>query len=495
MNYLELARLTVAEAIVVVTALVVLGVDLKLAGTAEAGRRRGVASGLGVLGCVVAAGWLVIGAPEGTVAGGMLVSDALTRWVKLVLLGLTVGTLMLSGRAAFTAHGGEYVAVLLLGAVGMLLMVGAENVLVMFLALELASVCLYILAGFDKRDAQGTEAALKYFLFGGMAGAFLLFGLSLIYGATGAIEFRGIAARLGEVGGTPLVRVGLVMVLAGLGFKVAAVPFHFWAPDAYQGAPTPVASFVAAGSKVAAFFVFGKVTLVAFPAVGGGWNWGEVTVGWLPLLAVVAALSMVVGNLAALGQRNVKRLLAYSAVAHAGYMLMAMVEGRSVGFAAVTFYSVTYAVTALGAFGVVSRVEAVAGGADWEHFRGLGRRSPGLALCFGIFVLSLAGIPPLAGFFGKFYLFYAAMTVGGGEFGILWLVALGAATTCVSFYYYLRLLKVVFVEAPEGEIAVWPKAGLEGATVVVAAVGVLALGCAPGWVLGPLQAAMAAVGF
>jgi len=495
MNYLELARLTVTEAIVVVTALVVLGVDLKLAGSAEAGRRRGVAGGLGVLGCVVAAGWLVIGAPEGTVAGGMLVSDALTRWVKLVLLGLTVGTLMLSGRAAFTAHAGEYVAVLLLGAVGMLLMVGAENVLVMFLALELASVCLYILAGFNKRDAQGTEAALKYFLFGGMAGAFLLFGLSLIYGATGAIEFRGIAARLGEVGGTPLVRVGLVMVLAGLGFKVAAVPFHFWAPDAYQGAPTPVASFVAAGSKVAAFFVFGKVTLVAFSAVGGGWNWGEVTAGWLPLLAVVAAFSMVVGNLAALGQRNVKRLLAYSAVAHAGYMLMAMVEGRGVGFAAVTFYSVTYAVTALGAFGVVARVEAVTGGSDWEHFRGLGRRSPGLALCFGIFVLSLAGIPPLAGFFGKFYLFFAAMTVGGGEFGILWLVALGAATTCVSFYYYLRLLKVVFVEAPEGEIAVWPKGGLEGATVVVAAVGVLALGCAPGWVLGPLQAAMAAVGF
>ncbi|MGE3311038.1 MAG: NADH-quinone oxidoreductase subunit N [Limisphaerales bacterium] len=495
MNYLELARLSLAEAMVVVTALVVLGVDLKLGPASALGMRRAWACGLGIAGCVAAGLWLVLGAPEGSVPGGMLVSDALARWVKCVLLALTVGTLLLSGRAVFSVHVGEYVAVLLLGLAGMLLLAGTENLLVMFLALELASVALYILVGFNKGDARGTEAALKYFLFGGMAGAFLLFGSSLVYGATGAIEFRAVAAKLGEAGLTPLLAVGLVMVLVGMGFKVAAVPFHFWAPDAYQGAPTPAASFVAAGSKVAAFFVLAKLTVVALPAVHGRWIGGDVEPGWVPLLAVVAAASMLIGNLAALAQRNVKRLLAYSAVAHAGYVLMALVEGGPAGFSAVTFYAVTYAVTVLGAFGVVSLVEEGAGGSDWEHFRGLGQRAPGLALCLGIFVLSLAGIPPLAGFFGKFYLFLVAMTVGGGNHGLLWLVALGAATTCLSFYYYLRLLKVVFVEAPWGPGKPWRTRGLDAATVWVAAAAVVGMGVAPAGVLGPLQAALAAAGF
>lgn len=495
MNYSQLAQLTLAEAIVVVTALVVLGVDLKMGAKAELGTRRSWACGLGVLGCVAAVAWLWVGAPAGTLGGGMQVSDALTRWVKMVLLGLTVGTLLLSGRSTFSVHVGEYVAVLLLGLVGMMLMAGTENVLVLFLALELASVSLYILVGFNKRDPRGTEAAVKYFLFGGMAGAFLLFGLSLIYGATGAIEFRAIALKLSASGVSPLLLVGLVMVLVGMGFKVAAVPFHFWAPDAYQGAPTPAASFIAAGSKVAAFFVLGKLTVVAFPAVSGHWSWGNVSPGWTPLLAMLSAASMVIGNLAALTQRNVKRLLAYSAVAHAGYVLMALVEGRSMAFSAVTFYAVTYAITALGAFGVVSLVEVGTGGSDWEHFRGLSRRAPGLALCFGIFVLSLAGIPPLAGFFGKFYLFLVAMTVGGGDYSLVWLVGLGAATTCVSFFYYLRLLKVVFVEAPEGEVAAWPKGGVEFGTVALTALGVVGIGCVPGWVLGPLQNALVAAGF
>jgi len=494
MNYLELAQLTLAEAIVVVTALVLLGLDLKLGAGADGRMRRAWACGLGVAGCVASAAWLWFAAPEGAVSGGMLVSDSLTRWLKTVLLALTVGTLLLSGRADFTAHIGEYVAVVLLGLVGMMLMVSSENLLVLFLALELASVSLYILVGFNKRDADGMEAAVKYFLFGGMAGAFLLFGLSFLYGATGAIEFRAIAAGLAGKGTVPLLLAGLVMVLVGLGFKVAAVPFHFWAPDAYQGAPTPVASFVAAGSKVAAFFVMAKLTVMTFEGVGGSLDGKTVVVGWKPLLAAIAAASMVVGNLAALAQRNVKRLLAYSAVAHAGYALMAMVAGKALGFPSVIFYVVTYALTALGAFGVVGLVEAATGGSDWEHFRGLSRRAPGLALCFGVFLLSLAGIPPLAGFFGKFYLFVSAMSVGGGSYGLLWLVGLGAATTCVSFFYYLRLLKVVFVEAPEGETGGWPKGGLGFATVAVAALGVLAVGCAPGLLLVPLADAIVAAG-
>lgn len=496
MNYLELGRLSLAEAMVVVTALVVLGVDLKLGQGAGTGVRSRWACGIGAIGCLAAAVWLWIAMPEGALTGRMLVSDALTRWVKLVLLALTVGTLLLSTRSTFTAHVGEYVAVLLLSLVGMMLMAGSENVLVLFLALELASVCLYILVAFDKRDSRSTEAALKYFLFGGMAGAFLLFGLSLVYGVSGAIEFRAIAAGLAGKAASPLLLVGLVMILVGLGFKVAAVPFHFWAPDAYQGAPTPVASFVAAGSKVAAFVVLGKLTVVAFAGVMGSGNWGGFAPGWASLVAILAAASMVVGNLAALAQRNVKRLLAYSAVAHAGYALTAIVAGGSGGFSSVTFYAVTYALTALGAFGVVALVEAGTGGSDWEHFRGLGKRAPGLALCFGVFLLSLAGIPPLAGFFGKFYVFLTAMSSGGGNHGLLWLVGLGAATTCVSFYYYLRLLKVVFVDAPEADVEgrKWPRGGVEYATVVVAAVGVLGIGCLPAWLLTPLQSALVAAG-
>ena len=322
MNYLDLARLAAPEIALVLGALAVLGVDLSRRDNRSLNGRRAVALVLGVAGCVVSAAWLVAVAPEGALAGGMFVTDALGRWVKLVLLGLTAGTLLLSARAEFTEHPGEYVALVLFGAVGMLLVASVENVLMMFLALELTSVSLYLLAAFDKRDPQATEGALKYFLFGGMAAAFLLFGLSFIYGATGAIEFRLIAQALAGKAASPLLLAGLVMVLVGLGFKVAAVPFHFWAPDAYQGAPTPAAGFIAAGSKVAAFFVVAKLMAVAFAPVAGAGTWNGWVAGWAPVVAWVAAASMVLGNLAALVQSNVKRLLAYSAVAHAGYTLV-----------------------------------------------------------------------------------------------------------------------------------------------------------------------------
>ncbi len=495
-NYAQLAWLASAEVLLVITALAVLAVDLKLRSSATPERRRSVALGLGATGCALGIVWLLVAAPDGSAPGGMLVSDALTRLVKVILLALTVGTLGLSGRSTFTPHVGEYVAVILLGGVGMMLIAGTENVLMMFLALELASLSLYILAGFAKRDPRSMEAALKYFLFGGMAAAFLLFGLSFVYGVSGSIEFRGMGAGLAGQKMIPLLLVGLVMVLVGLGFKVAAVPFHFWAPDAYEGAPTPVAAFIAAGSKVAAFFLVAKLSLLAFAQVGGSAAWGAFVPGWTPLVAVVAAASMLVGNFAALAQRNVKRLLAYSAVAHAGYALVGVVGAGSGSVATVTFYAATYAVTALGAFGVVGVVEAVAGGSDFSHFAGLSRRSPGLALAFGILVLSLAGIPPLVGFFAKFYVFLGALTpVGGqGPMALLWLVGLGIATTCVSFYYYLRLLKVVFVEDPPADSrTISPGVG-EWAVVVVTTVLVVLVGCAPALFLGPLQAALASVG-
>jgi NADH-quinone oxidoreductase subunit N len=494
MSFLDLARIASPEIAIVLGALAALAIDLVQRGRGSERNRYG-AVWAGLAGCGIAVVLLGLGVAAGSAPGGMLANGSLVQGIKLILATLTAGTLLLSRRGGFTPHVGEFVATVLLGCVGMMLIASSENVLMMFLALELASVSLYILTGFNKRDPRSGEAALKYFLFGGMAGAFLLFGLSLIYGTTGAIEFQGIRERLAGQTAQPLLLAGLVMVLVGLGFKVAAAPFHFWAPDAYEGAPTPAAGFIAAGSKVAAFFILAKFTGMALDEVSGRGVWGDFAAGWAPILAVMAAASMVWGNLAALRQRNVKRLLAYSAVAHAGYTVVAMVAGGSEVLPAVSFYAITYAFTTLGAFGVVGWVEARTGGTDFEHFAGLTRRSPLAALCLGIFMLSLAGIPPLAGFFGKFYLFLVALNGDAGALGLLWLVGLGAATTCVSFYYYLRVLKAVFVDDMNPDLPATTDGGtgqVELATIVVAALVVVVAGCAPGLLLNPLGLAAAA---
>lgn len=493
MSYLDLLRLTLTEAALVVTALVVIGVDLAMRERRDISARSGLALSIGLVGCLAGIIWLLTGAPDGDAGGGMFVSNPMARLVKAMLLALTCGTLLMSWRIQFTQHVGEYVSILLLGAVGMMLIASAENVLMMFLALELASLSLYILAGFDKRDPKATEAALKYFLFGGMAGAFLLFGLSFLYGATGAIDFKTLSTRLGAGPMSPLVLAGLVMVFVGLGFKIAAAPFHFWAPDAYEGAPTPAAGFIAAGSKLAALFIIVKFTVSALGGVVGTSDWGAMTPGWSPLLAMLAALSMLWGNLAAISQRNLKRLLAYSAIAHAGYNLVAIVGGGAAAIPAVTFYAATYALTTLGAFGVIGWLEKTTGGSDIEHIAGLSRRSPAMALAFAVFLLSLAGIPPLVGFFGKLYLFLVALRGGGASLGLLWLIGLGAATTCISFYYYLKVLKAVFVSEPEVEYTRSGGAGPEVVTIGLVTVLVVLLGCAPGLLLSPLQQALAVV--
>jgi len=250
----------------------------------------------------------------------------------------------------------------------------------------------------------------------------------------------------------PLLAVAIVMTLVGFAFKIAAAPFHLWAPDAYQGAPVPSAAFIASGSKVASFVVLGKIVLVGFAPVHGSAGWHAMVAGWSPVLAALAALSIVIGNLLALAQSNVRRLLAYSAVAHAGYTLIGFVAGDRDGFSAALFYITVYAVTLVGAFGVVGVVRRETGGDDYANFSGLVSRSPLLAGCMAIFMLSLAGIPPLAGFFGKFYLFSAALHAVGNQ-GLLWLVALGLVGSFVSLYYYLLVLKAIFVDEPSIEAA------------------------------------------
>jgi NADH-quinone oxidoreductase subunit N len=342
---------------------------------------------------------------------------------------------------------GEYIAVLLLGSVGLMLLVGSEELLMIFIGLELLGLSLYVLAAFDKADIHSAEAGLKYFLFGSTASAFTLFGISLIYGMSGTTALAAIGQKLTTLPLQPLLAVGIVMTLIGFAFKIAAAPFHLWAPDAYQGAPIPSAAFIASGSKVASFVVLGKIVLIGFGPVHGSADWHAMIAGWSPVLAALAALSILLGNFVALAQTNVRRLLAYSAVAHGGYTLLGIVAGGREGFSATLFYTSVYAVTLIGAFAVVGAVRRETGGDNLQNFSGLAARSPFLAACMSIFFLSLAGLPPLAGFFGKFYLFSAAFRAGGNH-GLLWLVAIALFGSFVSLYYYLIVLKVIFVDQP-----------------------------------------------
>jgi NADH-quinone oxidoreductase subunit N len=280
----------------------------------------------------------------------------------------------------------------------------------------------------------------------------------------------------------PLLALGIVMTLVGFAFKIAAAPFHLWAPDAYQGAPVPSAAFIASGSKVASFVVLGKIVLVGFAPVHGSAAWHGLVAGVSPVLAALAALSIVIGNLVALAQSNVRRLLAYSAVAHAGYTLIGFVAGDREGFSAALFYTTVYAITLVGAFGVVGVVRRETGGDNFSNFSGLVSRSPLLAGCMAVFMLSLAGIPPLAGFFGKFYLFSAALRADSNH-ALLWLVVLGLGGSFVSLYYYLLVLKSIFVDGrslgtttPGDRI---PSESLQRATVTVLAAAVVVLGVIP----------------
>jgi NADH-quinone oxidoreductase subunit N len=478
-NYLEMLRLAAPETIVAGTMLLVLAADLTVLRSRSLAVRFNLGALLSVVGCALAAIFAFTRKEHLDLFNGLLVVDPQTDFVKVAILGLTIFTVLISTSGKFTGHVGEYLSLILLGTIGLMFLVSANELLMIFVALELASLALYILTAFNKRNVRSAEAALKYFLFGSTSAAFLLFGFSLLYGLTGSTRLTEIAPSVAGKGLDPLLLVALVMTVIGFGFKVAAVPFHLWAPDAYEGAPTPSAAFIGAGSKVASFFILAKVLTLGFAGVEGSAVWHGYVSGWVPVIAVVAALSMVLGNLTAIVQTSVKRLLAYSAIAHAGYMLLGVLANTPVSRAALMFYVITYGITTVGAFGVVAVVEEATGSDALKNFAGLSRRAPVVSLCLLVFLLSLGGIPPLAGFIGKFFLFSAAVAMDDQHLGLLWLVILAIAMSAVSFYYYLRVLKQAYVEdaAPEaGAIRVPPLTLL--ALVVLAALVVL-FGCAP----------------
>src|SRR5437588_10022329 len=355
MSYLELLTLAAPEAIVVVTALAVLTIGLTTT------RALVLGPVVAVLGIAVAIGAVIMLPAHANSFGGMLVISPLNSLFKIICLALAISTVPLISPEKSLRNPGEYIAVLLLGSVGLMLLVGSEELLMIFIGLELLGLSLYVLAAFDKTDVRSAEAGLKYFLFGSTASAFTLFGISLIYGMSGTTGLAAISEKLATASVQPLLAVGIVMTLIGFAFKIAAAPFHLWAPDAYQGAPVPSGAFIASGSKVASFVVLGKIVLVGFAPVHGSADWHAMVAGWTPVLAVLAAFSILLGNFVALAQTNVRRLLAYSAVAHGGYTLLGVVARDSEGFSATLFYTSIYAATLIGAFAVVGAVRRETG--------------------------------------------------------------------------------------------------------------------------------------
>jgi NADH-quinone oxidoreductase subunit N len=482
-SYAELLRLTLPQITLTVAAFFVLACDGMLLRRSPIAVRARIGMLLSVTGCLVALALLPLAAPV-HLPDGMLVLDARTGVVQAVLLLLTLAVALLSGSvlarqgreaSAFTTHIGEFFALLLFATVAVLFLVSTQNLLLIFLAVEFLSLVLYILTAFNKHSRAAAEAALKYFLFGGMSAGFLLFGISLLYGVSGSLDLQQIARAASQP--ESLLLVAIVLVIFGFGFKIAAAPFHLWAPDAYQGAPSLSAGFIASSSKVASFFVFAQVLFIGVAGVSGHTAWHLSAPGWMPILAAVAVLSMLLGNLAALAQASLRRLLAYSAIGHAGYLLLGLIAHTPQSLAALLYYVFTYALAVLGAFGVLSILET-SGIDSLSSLAGLSRRSPSLSACLLVFLLSLAGIPPLAGFFAKFWLFAAALQAPPA-FGLLWLVILAILMSVVALFYYLRVLRQVYVVPMAENATPLSSPALARITLLVMAAITLLLGCAP----------------
>jgi NADH-quinone oxidoreductase subunit N len=502
MNYAELFRVTLPETVLEVAALLVLAIDLVLLRKAALKTRVSVAALLGVIGCLAASWSISLAGPSGFSAGNdlLLAVGGAAGIAQVGILALTAITLALLIDSDFTQHAGEYVAVVLMSAAGGLLIAAAQDLLVIFIGLELLSLGLYILTAFAKKSGKSAEAAMKYYLFGGMSAAFLLFGFSYLYGLSGSTSLPRVVYgtyMASAHGGTMLLYVALVMIAAGLGFKVAAVPFHLWAPDTYEGAPAPAAAFIASVSKVASFallisissvalhfwsqinFTHGRTYVAATAATGPMHVTPGIPTAWPLILMVIAVASMVLGNLAALAQVSVRRLLAYSAIAHAGYILLglAFFSYSNSSANAVLYYILTYGLTTIGAFGVIDVVERATGSDRLDAFLGLQKRNPLVAVVTLVLFLSLAGIPPLVGFWAKFNLFAAVLSNSSGTLPVM-LVALAVAFSAVSLYYYLQVLKRVYVMPAIDETPIHAHPATMVVLLMIAAA-VVVMGCFP----------------
>jgi NADH-quinone oxidoreductase subunit N len=434
--------------------------------------RKSLTAGLAAIGLALTLGFTL--AQTGMEAAGfsnMVILDGFSVFVNslLLLCGLLGIALSFNYIKRMNLERGEYYTLMLFSIAGMMLMAQAGDLIVVFLALELLSIPLYVLAAFDRPKPESEEAGLKYFLLGAFATGFIVYGTALVFGATGTTSLSGIVAFVGS-NGTPgmLLTIGAALILVGLGFKVAAVPFHMWTPDVYQGSPTSVTAFMAAGAKIAGFAALLRVFATAFPSIAADMT---------GVLWVVSAATMILGNLLAISQTNIKRMLAYSSIAHAGYILMAFVPYGNPAVAqqsvaAGLFYLVAYALTNFGTWGVVIALERAEGrGLEIKDYAGLGRKYPALAAAMTIFMLSLIGLPPTLGFVGKFYLF--SSVIAGGFYG---LAIIGVLTSLVSAYYYLRVVVTMYMQ--DGEPSMSREAFLD-LTTGLTAVAVVVISLVP----------------
>ncbi len=423
-------------------------------------------SGFAVM-LLILAGVLILLMPaDKTVAfGGSFVVDAFSRYLKLLVLVGSIGVVLLSveflrdlQRRKF-----EYPILILLATTGMLMLISAADLIALYLGFELMSLSLYVMAAIDRDNARSTEAGLKYFVLGALSSGMLLYGASLIYGFTGTVSFVGIAQAVGD-GGLGLI-FGLVFLFAGLCFKVSAVPFHMWTPDVYQGAPTSVTAFFAAAPKVAAIAIFMRVSIAAFPGIAPQWQ---------QIIVFVSIASMALGSFAAIGQRNIKRLMAYSSIAHMGFALVGLAAGTSDGIQGVLVYMAIYVAMTLGTFAcIISMRRHGKPVEDISDLAGLARTKPVMAFFFAMLMFSMAGVPPLAGFFAKFYVFLAAI-----QAGLFTLAVFGVISSVVGAYYYLMIVKTMYFDEPAE--AFDPMAGELGTVLGVSGLVVLLFALYPG---------------
>jgi NADH-quinone oxidoreductase subunit N len=420
------------EILLLVLAAVVMTVDLFL--PQERKKTLGI---INVVGLIIILAVAILWRPETELAlGGMIRSDLTALLFRGMFIVAAAIVSLISIDFDHLNQGGEYYALVVIAALGLGLMASANDLIMLYVAMELTSITQYLLVGYLRDTARSSEAGMKYFLFGAVTSAVMLYGLSLLYGFTGQTNYAAVAAGLNSVDGPPVL-VAIILIAVGFGFKVAAVPFHFWTPDVYEGAPTPITGYISVASKAAGFAVLVRVFNVIFPVP---YQHSE----WVNLVETLAIVTMTLGNVLAIPQRNMKRMLAYSSIAQAGYVLIGVAAASRLGVAASIFYLGVYVLTNLAAFTAVILVSNKTGGDEIKDFAGLGRRNTYLGLLMMLALLSLAGVPPLGGFFGKFYVFQAA--VGAG---LVRLAIIGVLNAIVGLYYYLTIIKVMFVERTE----------------------------------------------
>jgi NADH-quinone oxidoreductase subunit N len=404
----------------------------------------------------------------------MAVADNLGAFFSSTFLLIALLTVLMSAGYVRREdiNAGEYYALVLFATTGFMFVAAAADLVVLFLAIETLSIATYILAGLQRQEPRSQEAAFKYFILGAFSSAFFLYGIATIYGAQGHTNLLTLGQTLATSGVSPLTLLGMGLLMVGLGFKAAVVPFHMWAPDVYEGAPTAVTAFMTAGPKAAAFAAFLRVFLQGFGAP-------DLAQQWVPIFAVLAALTMIVGNVVAITQQSLKRMLAYSSIAHAGYAFVALVAQSALGASSLLYYLMAYALMSLGSFAVL---QVVTKPGDQRHvfddYAGLGTTYPWLAAAMSLFMFALAGFPPTAGFAGKFYIFSAAV-----QSGHYWLALIGVLTSVVSVVYYARVVIMMYMHAPSGEPQVAGVAPTTLALLGIAAFGTLYLGLFPGGVL------------